>query len=279
MLNRLILFALTLTLAACADISPQARRAHVDELAVTQQWHKVLLPTDHFVLAAYLPPVTPHDDILSIYIEGDGFSWATSSRPSTDPIPRNPVGLRLAMRTPPGSAVYLARPCQYVDGANARGCDVAYWTNKRFAPEVIDASNQAIDALKARFGAHRLILVGYSGGGAIAALVAARRTDIAQLVTVAGNLDPDAWTRLHHVSPLTGSLNPADGWRELLDVPQLHLVGARDRNVSAAVTHAYANRFPASHRPTIRMVPDADHSCCWVNQWPNILDSDTVVHR
>jgi hypothetical protein len=44
----------------------------------------------------------------------------------------------------------------------------------------------------------------------VASLVAARRHDVVRLVTVAGNLDHLAWTTLHGVSPLTGSLNPAD---------------------------------------------------------------------
>jgi hypothetical protein len=44
----------------------------------------------------------------------------------------------------------------------------------------------------------------------VAALVAARRTDVDRLVTVAGNLDPTAWAVYQHIQPLTGSLNPAD---------------------------------------------------------------------
>jgi hypothetical protein len=66
---------------------------------------------------------------------------------------------------------------------------------------VISASNQAVDALKQRYGAQEIVLVGYSGGGAVAALVAARRTDVVRLVTVAGNLDHLAWTHLHSVPP------------------------------------------------------------------------------
>ena len=92
-----------------------------------------------------------------------------------------------------------------------------YWTTHRFAPEVIRASDLALDRLKTLFGAQRLVLVGYSGGAAVALLVAARRHDMGQIITVAGNLDHQAWTHYHHVQALSGSLNPVDNHRSTVD--------------------------------------------------------------
>jgi len=46
-----------------------------------------------------------------------------------------------------------------------RGCVAAYWTIRRYAPEVIASMNHAIDALKHDSQATTVILVGYSGGG------------------------------------------------------------------------------------------------------------------
>ena len=137
-----------------------------------------------------------------VRIEGDGLAWLSRSQVSADPTPMQPVALELAMRQPGGAAAYLARPCQYVQGPDARNCATAWWTDRRFAPEVVTASSLAIDQLKLRFSAQRLVLVGYSGGGAIAALVAAQRHDVALLVTVAGNLDTQAWTALNRITPL-----------------------------------------------------------------------------
>jgi hypothetical protein len=273
MLRQISAGMLICVLVGCANIAPQVRREHADTLAAAQKWHRWSVPTDKFVLTAYVPSTPPHSDVLAIYIEGDGFAWITSSQPSDDPTPRDPIGLRLAMRHAPGTSLYLARPCQYVEDRDARGCTKSYWTDRRFAPEVISATDQAIDAMKARFGAHRLVLIGYSGGGAVAALVAARRKDVMQLVTIAGNLDQAAWTRLNRIRPLEGSLNPADAWRDLQTMPQLHFVGARDDNVSVAVTASYAGRFPPGAPLRIQVVSEADHSCCWVEHWPALLDA------
>lgn len=270
---RIFLGAFILALTGCSHLAPQERRQNADDLAAVQHWQKLPLPTSEFVLTAYVPPAAITTDTLAIYIEGDGLAWITSSQPSTDPTPRDPIGLKLAMRHAPGTAVYLGRPCQYVEGADARGCEVGYWTNRRMAPEVIVATNQAIDALKLRFGAQELILIGYSGGGGVAALVAARRKDIKELVTVAGNLDHVTWTTMHHVRPLDGSLNPADAWRALQHIPQIHFVGERDTNISVVVANAYASRFPQNERPGIQIVPGADHSCCWVDRWPALLNT------
>ena len=258
-------------LAGCANISPQSRWQHAAQLADKAGWQKLRLTAGHFVLAAYVPKTISRQDTLTVYIEGDGFSWVTRSQPSSDPTPRHPVGLEMALRHPHGAAAYLARPCQYAEAADARNCQPAYLTDRRFAAEVIEASDEAIGALKQRAGAARLILVGYSGGGAVAALVAARRNDVVQLITIAGNLDHRAWTEQHGVPQLTGSLNPADEWRMLMNLPQRHFVGARDEVVGKAVLDAYAARFPADRRPQVIVVPDFDHVCCWAEKWGELL--------
>jgi dienelactone hydrolase len=181
----------------------------------------------------------------------------------------------LALRHPQGAAVYLARPCQYVEADDKKNCRQFFWTDGRFAPEVIEAGNQAVGDLMRRFGAAKLVLVGYSGGGAVAALIAARRKDVLRLVTVAGNLDHRAWTEMHHVPALKGSLNPADAWEALVALPQQHLVGGRDEIVNHAVTDSYVSRFPSNRKPALTTLPDFDHVCCWVDRWPSIW-SETI---
>ncbi len=70
--------------------------------------------------------------------------------------------------------------------------------------------SKALNQLKKRFKAKSLTVVGYSGGGAIAALLAAERDDIDRLVTVADNLDYRAWTSKNRMKPLKGSLSPVE---------------------------------------------------------------------
>lgn len=261
---------LVLLLGACTS-PPTAddRRRNADVLASRQGWHVMRLTAEPFELTAYLPPATGPAEHLTIYIEGDGLAWIAPDIPSADPTPIHPVALELALAHPEGKAAYLARPCQYGDAAGA-GCAPRYWTTHRFAPEVITSSGAAIDALKRQFGARRLTLVGYSGGGAVAALVAARRSDVDALVTVAGNLDHRAWTELHRLPPLTGSLNPADEIDTLRTTRQWHFVGGRDANVPPGLVARYAARFPASQRPHVHIEAGFEHRCCWTDNWTRL---------
>ncbi len=262
---------LVMLLAGCALSSVDARHTSSETVAQAAGWRRLDLDAGTFVLAAYVPSALKHAPTLTVYIEGDGLAWIDAHTPSFDPTPRNPVALKLAIRDPGHHAVYLARPCQYVTGDNRRNCNDSFWTNHRFAPEVIAAENQAIDQLRRRYNAKKLLLVGYSGGGAVAALVSARRHDVARLITVAGNLDTAVWVAQKHLSPLDGSLNPADAWRALLRVPQLHFVGGRDKVMGPAVAHAYRNRFPPGRRPRLVVIPAFSHHCCWVKDWPTLI--------
>lgn len=261
---------LSFCLAACMTLpSPAERRGIADTLAQPHGWRALTIPAGPFDLVAYLPTAPAPSQRLTIYIEGDGLAWITGTQVSSDPTPRAPLALRLALAQPEGAVAYLGRPCQYGD-AEASHCPSRYWTSHRFAPEVIAATDQAIDVLKRRFGASRLTLVGYSGGGAVAALAAAHRTDVERLVTVAGNLDHQAWTRYQRVQPLAGSLNPADQIEALRPVPQWHLVGVKDDNITPALVQDFAEHFPAGQRPIVRVEPGFDHRCCWVEHWPRL---------
>ena len=256
-------------LSSCTDISYQARQQHADQLAADAHWQKHYLATQDFDLVAYLPEHIASDTLV-VYIEGDGMAWVNRSRPALNPSPRNPMALQLALQHPNNNAVYLARPCQYVD--NGRHCRQAWWTNQRFAPEVVAATDEAISQLKQRYHSQRIILVGYSGGGAIAALVAARRNDVVQLVTVAGNLDHRYWTDQARLSPLIGSLNPADYAQYLKNTPQWHFVGAQDKIVALTVAQSYREYFPANSPIIIETIDNYDHSCCWAEQWPALVE-------
>lgn len=269
---------LILSAAGCSTFPTPAQRTRTAErLAAKAGWKPLRLHTADFTLTAYAPARIVSVSKLTLYIGGDGLAWLTPSMPSANPTPLNPLALKLALRQGGPGVAYLARPCQYATAADWGDCAVSYWTNRRFAPEVIAATNQAIDTLKRRFHARQLVLIGYSGGGAVAALVAARRHDVARLITVAGNLDVRAWTAYHDVPALAGSLNPADAWHALQNVPQLHLVGSDDLDVPPAIAKAYASRFPLARRPRVEIIPGFTHHCCWVRHWPALLEKTVLL--
>jgi hypothetical protein len=266
------LFTISIIAVGCANNDLALRRSQSSNLALEAGWIRTTLDAGKFSLVAFAPHDFGQSQSLTIYIEGDGLAWINSSTPSLDPTPINPLGLRLAMLDPDQSVAYLARPCQFTQDNERRNCDVRYWTSHRFAPEVIEATDLAVTQLKARSGAKQIRMIGYSGGGAVAALVSARRNDVTMLVTVAGNLDHVAWTRINRVTPLSGSLNPADYWQALQHIPQQHYVGGRDHNVGEPIARAYASRF--NEPPSITVLPDFTHLCCWEKIWPALVSEN-----
>jgi pimeloyl-ACP methyl ester carboxylesterase len=63
-------------------------------------------------------------------------------------------------------------------------------------------------ALEGLVGDNNLVLLIGHSGGALAILLAARVPQVVAVVTIAGNLDTDVWTKLHGYLRLQGSLNP-----------------------------------------------------------------------
>lgn len=226
--------------------------------------------TSSFVLFGLLHPArmpeAEHSDVLHIYIEGDGFAWSSRTRPSTDPTPKNPVGLRLAQADPAsGPILYLARPCQYVTGDDVRMCSPKDWTSARLSPVVLQSLHEAINMAKQRTGVKKIALVGYSGGGGAAALLAAQRTDVVFLGTVAGNLDHASWTRLHNVSPLHASLNPLDMASQLKGLPQRHMSGGNDDIVPPEISRRFCERVEDTSACVV--VSGIAHEGSWERVW------------
>lgn len=262
-----ILIVVGLSLAGCATSGPTDRAS-----VVAQAEEAGLVPgaveAAPFRLQVWQRTPPAGADLLAVFLEGDGFAFIDRRTPSSDPTPRDPVGLALATRSGLPSVAYLARPCQWTGTEEERPCSARWWTTHRLAPTVVEATAHAIDVLKDRAGADRVVLIGHSGGGGLATLVAARRDDVAALVTVAGVTDLGAWTVLHDVSPMPDSLDPAALRHAWAQVPQLHLLGAEDRIVPPEIARGWA--------APVEVVPDTGHSAGWAAQWPalepDILD-------
>jgi hypothetical protein len=133
----------------------------------------------------------------------------------------------------------------------------------------------AVRKAAALLGAERVEIVGYSGGGVLAVLIAERLENVERLTTIGANLDIEAWTEHHGYLPLEHSLNPARSershpWREV------HLQGARDTRVPPATTAAYFVRYPSAQR---RVLEEFDHLCCWVEAWPRLLSQSSESRK
>ncbi len=255
-----------LLMSGCSSLD---RDEHAEALAEPAGLHRETLQTRDFVLTAFAR-IAHADAPVRIYIEGDGLAWLSRSEPSLDPTPVAATGLALAAVDPSPNVVYLARPCQFTPMAQNPRCGVPYWTGKRFSPEVIDAMNEAVDRIAAQVPGQRIELIGYSGGGAIAVLIAARRRDVASLRTVAGNLDVEYVNQLHRVSPMPASRNPMDVAAQVVAMPQVHFSSAQDTVVPPSV----ATRFAAAvggRCVSTRVVSGVAHDGEWAQQWPALL--------
>lgn len=261
-----LLLPLLHLLVACA---PGARRVDIETaqaLAAPARLEERLYRGGQFVLTARERIERPGADV-TIYIEGDGFAWATRSLPSNDPTPDNPVALALAALDPAPNVAWIARPCQYTPRQENPSCAQYFWTHGRLAPEVIGSVDDAVTAIKAAARAPRVHLVGYSGGGGVAVLVAARRSDVASIRTLAGNLELDAFTRLHRVSPMTGSLNPGAAAKTVERVPQQHWVGGADTIVPVAISRAYTASMTRQECTRVTVLPGVSHYDGWPAVW------------
>jgi len=204
--------------------------------------------------------------VLHVYIDGDGTPYWQRNLSATDPTPRDPVMLRL-MALDPDRSVYIGRPC-YFGLYRDPPCTAAYWTTRRYAPEVVESLEAVLRAETARAGALHVELFGHSGGGTLAVLLAQRVGSVTRVVTLGANLDISAWCKLHGYSPLAGSLNPVDEHALRTGVQVLHLVGDRDNNTPPSLVDSAAR---ARGGEPVRVMAGFDHSCCWETVWRSIL--------
>lgn len=287
-----------------ASIDP---RMQADTLANSHGFEKKIIPTQSFLLTSYQKhtlesqpqsnqkkTTQKNSNELTIYIEGDGRSWISRTRLSSDPTPRQPIALKLAIQDPNHKVAYLARPCQYTPIANQPACDPSIWSNRRFSNTVITSMNEAITKLKQKADAQKIHLVGFSGGAAVAILIAERRTDIATLRTVAGDLNPNRLAEYHHTTPLNSneSLNPIEAIPRLTHLPQYHFSGEKDKIVPPFIAIEFVNKINHYHHiksdhPKLekqdlkncahyQIIPKATHHEGIESIWPTLLQLPVV---
>ena len=203
---------------------------------------------------------------LHVYLEGDGTPWRHRTVIMPDPTPRRPLMLAL-MALDDAASVYVGRPCY--NGTYAEpGCDNRMWTSDRYSERVVSSMAEVVRRRAIGAGARRVRLFGHSGGAALALLIAERVEAVDAVVTLAGNLDTEAWTAHHGYSPLHGSINPARRPPLGLRVREWHLLGERDPVIPPGLVAGYLER---RERAVAVRLPGFGHGCCWKGIWPRVL--------
>jgi dienelactone hydrolase len=205
---------------------------------------------------------------LFVYLEGDGRPWSDDGmRPASNPDPVRSVARELAAIQPSGSLL-LGRPC-YHDRVHDPGCAPEIWTSARYSDRVVASMVAALRRLiDAEPNRQPVVLVGYSGGGALALLIADRVAEVRAVVTLAANLDLSAWSDHHGYLPLAGSLDPL-ATRALPPGCEIHIAAERDSVVPPSLVRSAATRRPGA---LLWIEPRADHACCWRSRWTKTLE-------
>ncbi len=204
---------------------------------------------------------------LHVYLDGDGTPWVKKRWIAEDPTARNPLILGLMIQDKKPS-ILLGRPCYYGLNKNL-ACNQKYWTSHRYSKEIILSMANALNKWLKKHIFTEVVLIGYSGGGSIAVLMANSINKITKVVTLAANLNIKAWSQFHGYSTLKDSLNPIDEVKLNTDIKQLHLAGEEDDIVPAFIIKDYAmSQKNSKYYP----FPGQTHACCWAMEWPKILD-------
>ena len=249
-------------------MSLESRRQTALDLSESGGFAYREIETTTFTIATYRR--TDFSGEITVYIEGDGFAYVTPTRISSDPTPLNPTGLELATLDTGGNVIYLARPCQYVDLGKERFCYKRYWSSHRFSKEIISTYDQVLDKIKTTTGARSFHLVGYSGGGAVAVLIAAGRGDVISVRTVAAYLDHVALNEERGVAALEGSLDPMKVAKSLRRIPQIHYAGANDNVIPPWVVKNFALAVDDPRCARFVMLNGVGHQYGWNREWNRV---------
>ncbi len=208
----------------------------------------------------------PLNEYLHIYLGGDGTPWKEVDRIAADPTPRNPIMLRM-MALDSTASMYVGRPC-YHGLSQSPGCYAKWWTSARYSETIVESLRSVLTQLSKEQEMRGVVLFGYSGGGTLAMLLAERVPWVKGVVTIAGNLDIEAWTDYHSFSALTGSINPAFLPHLGNHIVQMHFLGGQDKVVPP---HLVEKTILRQGEETRVLIQELDHQCCWEVKWPEIL--------
>ncbi len=269
----IIVILLALLSGACT--TPAARN---DSFAAASGFTRQIVTGadfSHLVFMANKRADTRNEKSLwHVYIEGDGTPWVRRHVVATDPTSAEPLMLQL-MAQDSHPAIYLGRPC-YHGMLRDPACNPWLWTYGRYSEQVVESMSAALATLVSENAITSLVLIGHSGGGTLAMLLAERMPQVRFIVTLAGNLDIDAWTTRHGYTKLVSSLNPARRPPLPRHIDQLHYVGGDDSNVPPEMLEAAVSQ---QRNAKIFVLNGLGHEHGWDDYWAEILHTMDFTGR
>ncbi|PCK00521.1 MAG: hypothetical protein COA45_01705 [Zetaproteobacteria bacterium] len=269
-----------LALGGCIATTLPYMRAETAQRIASPAWMiKRDIAAAPYLLRSY-ERIHDRGGVANLYIAGDGPVNVDAPEGPVDSTPENPVALHLASKDRADNVIFIARPCQYT-AMLSKGdvCDDSISRGKRFSAEVIASFDKALNDIAARYDIRGFNLIGYSGGAAIATLLATKRKDILSIRTVAGILDHEVHSKISGAPVLDGSLNPVKEASALTRVPQYHFIGGQDKYVLPAVLHSYLQAMPPTNCVQTMLVQEASYDTGWVDKWPELLELPVTCYN
>ena len=269
-----IIFISCFLLSACTLKTVGIRNTNADFVSNSNNFTKRLVKGGDFWITTY-QRITNKNLPYVFYIEGDGLSFIGRYNVSDNPTPTYPMMLKLAALDPRPNIVYIARLCQYTPMHLNPKCDQSYWTDKRMSSEAVNSINEVIETLN---NGQKFSLIGFSGGGGIAVLIAEINNHVKDIITIAANLDHVSFNKYHNAKPMLSSLNPIDYASKIRNVPQLHISGGYDKIVPPFIADNYVRKSSSMcvHQSIFDV---AYHQKGWENLWKYILTLPLTCYK
>ena len=207
---------------------------------------------------------TINEQEVIVYIEGDGLSWIDRFTPSSDPTPVDPLTFKLAKLDQSPNVIYLARPCQYVI---SNECRKEIWTKLQYSKAIMSLYEQILKDIALRHS--EVHLIGYSGGSVIAMHLASLDNEKVKSVrTIAGNINPNEFTKLLNLSPYQTSINLDLMDDKIKDISQTHYYGKKDKVIPKEIYSNYHDQYFSNSCIKTIMI-NASHTKGWEEFWKN----------
>jgi hypothetical protein len=268
-------FAIIATLLCLSSCQNPALNNTPFSMGKLYDFKKTLVKGGDFWITTY-QKIENKSEPYVFYIEGDQSSFSDKYKISSNPTPKKQMFINLAAMDKRPNVVYIAMPCQYTPMELNPQCDSSYWTDKRMSEKSVAAINDVINKINSTN--QKFNLVGYSAGGSIAVLIAARNPMVKDIITIGAYLDSRAFTNYHNVPPMIGSLNPINYAKLISNIPQRHISGGKDIIAPPFIVDKYVEES-SSFCVKQEIFPELNHNKGWNKIWEYIYTRPVTCYE